>query len=79
MSKKIRIPKYIINKIDRARKLTSKVEALKQDIRKWENKIDAENIKLPYCVENAKNLEEAIECHIDYNETLLDVEYEVNN
>lgn len=76
---KIKIPKYIIKKINKARELTSKVEALKYDIREWENKVDAANIKLPYCAENASNLEEAIECHIDYNETLLDVEYETED
>lgn len=79
MSKKIRIPKYIIKKIDKARELTSKVEALKYDIRAWERKVRADEIKLPYIAENADNLEEAIECHIDYNETLLDIEYEVDN
>ena len=73
----MKIPKYIIKKINKARELTSKVEALKYDIRKWENKVDAANIKLPYCTENSDNLEEAIECHIDYNETLLNVEYDV--
>lgn len=74
----MRIPKRIINKINRARKLTSEVEALKYDIREWERKVHADEIKIPYVTENADNLEEAIECHIDYNETLLDIDYEVN-
>lgn len=74
----MRIPKYIIKKINKARELTDKVSAIKMDIREWENKINASEIKLPYPTENADNLEEAIECHIDYGETLLDVEYVVD-
>lgn len=73
----MRIPKRIINKINKARELVDKVNAIKFDIREWERKIEADQIKLPYTTENATNLEEAIECHIDYGETLLDIEYEV--
>ena len=40
MSKKIKIPKYIINKINKARELINKVEVLKYDIRKWEYKVN---------------------------------------
>ena len=79
MSKKIRIPNYIINKINRARELVGKVNDLKYDIRKWENKVGAEDIELPYLAENAVNLSEAIQCYIDFGETLLDVDYEVEN
>lgn len=75
----MRIPKYIIKKINRAKELVEKVNNLKYDIREWENKVDAENIKLPYPHEDCETLAEAIECHIDYGETLLDVEYEEVN
>lgn len=73
----MRIPKRIINKINKARELTKKVEALKYEIREWEYKVNADKIILSYNTELSTNLEEAIECHIDYGETLLDVEYEV--
>lgn len=75
----MRIPKYIIKKINKARELTSKINDIKYEIREWERKVRAEEIELPYISENAGNLEEAIECNIDYGETLLDIDYEVPN
>lgn len=73
----MRIPKRIIKKINKAKELVEKVNDLKYEIREWENKVGAEDIKLPYSHEDCETLAEAIECHIDYGETLLDVEYEV--
>lgn len=74
----MRIPKYIMKKINKTRELVDKVNALKYDIREWEYKVNADKIILPYNTELSTNLEEAIECHIDYGETLLDIEYEVS-
>lgn len=73
----MRIPKRIIKKINKARELVDKVNNLKYEIREWEYKVEADKIIVPYNTELSTNLEEAIECHIDYGETLLDVEYEV--
>ena len=64
----MKIPKYIINKILKARDLMGKVEKLKYEIRQWENDNDIESIEID--TDNCYNLAEAIECFIDYGEKI---------
>lgn len=62
------IPKKIKNKIIKARDLMFKVEELKYDIHQWMYNNDLESIKID--ADNCSNLAEAIECFIDYGETI---------
>ena len=64
----MQIPKYIVKKINKARELTLKLEAIRAEIIEWDYKVNAENI--PYRSANASNLSEAIQCYIDYGEYL---------
>ena len=64
----MKIPKSIKNKIIKARDLMFKVEELKHDIHQWMNDNDLENIEID--ADNCGNLAEAIECFIDYGETI---------
>lgn len=64
----MKIPKYIQNKIIKARELMVKVENLKYEIHQWENDNDIESIEID--ADNCCNLAEAIECFIDYGEQI---------
>ena len=64
----MKIPKYIQNKIIKARDLMVKVEELKYAIRQWENDNDIESIEID--ADNCSNLAEAIECFINYGEQI---------
>mgnify|MGYP003293585101 CR=1 FL=1 len=64
----MKIPKYIQNKIIKARDLMFKVEELKYDIHQWMIDNDLENVEID--ADNCSNLAEAIECFIDYGEQI---------